>query len=386
MPRLPNHPTPTGLLEYSVVFTDRAVNHMSQSFQQTVRALADELTAVYRASSLAFVPGGGTYAMEAVARQFGQVGPVLVVRNGWFTYRWSQIFAASGGLSPAVLCAAPTTEGPRAAFAPPPLDEVVSHILQHRPTTVITAHVETASGILLPDDYIYEIGRAARNVGALFVLDCIASGALWVDMNDLQVDILLTAPQKGWSAPAGVGVVLLGPRARARLETTESSSFSLDLKRWHAIMEAYQNGGHAYHTTMPTDVLVAFHDAVIETRQFGFEKCRQAQWDLGNAVRDALASRGCPSVAAAGFAAPGVVVVYTPQPGFAAAAAFAREGIQVAAGVPLQCGEGPSFETFRIGLFGLDKLRDVQGTVDRFVDAATRAMGPSSRTAKVPER
>lgn len=374
MPSLRPGVDPDGLLEYSVVFTDRALNHMSARFQEVMRDLSHHLAAVYRGHAVALVPGGGTSAMEAVARQLAGEGVPLVLRCGWFSFRWSQIFATLGGPPPDVLQARPLHGEARAPFGPPPLDEVVAHIHRTRPSAVFAAHVETAAGLVLPPAYLGAVGAAAREVGALFVLDCIASGAVWVDMEALGVDVLLSAPQKGWSAPASSGVVVLSERAAARLERATPTSFTLDLKRWRAIMAAYEAGGHAYHSTLPTDALAAFRGAVLETLAFGLEPARAAQEELGWKVRAVLAAHGCASVAAPGYEAPGVVVSYPPRPGHAMAPALARHGVQVAGGVPLRCGERPDFESFRIGLFGLDKLRDVDGTVARLETALADAV------------
>ncbi len=356
---------PDGLDEFSVVFTDRSLNHMSARFQGVMRDLSSMLREVYSASAVALVPGGGTYAMEAVARQFGQ-GHALIVRNGWFSYRWSQIFEAGGfAAGTTVVMARQTGNGARAPFAPPPIDEVVAKIREAKPDAVFAPHVETSSGIILPDDYIAAMAQAAHEAGALMVLDCIASGCVWVDMAATGVDVLISAPQKGWSASPSAGVVMLSPRAEERLAATASNSFAIDLKKWRAIMAAYEGGGHAYHATMPTDALVGFRDAMAETKAMGFEVAKAAQWQLGTGVRALMAERGVPSVAAEGFQAPGVVVSYTDDAEVQTGKKFLAEGMQIAAGVPLQVGEGAEFRTFRIGLFGLDKLQDVAGTVGR---------------------
>lgn len=365
MPGLHAHIDPDGLEEFSVVFTDRSLNHMSARFQQAMRDVSGMLKEVYHGSAVALVPGGGTYAMEAVARQFGQ-GRVLVVRNGWFSYRWSQIFEAGGfAREVSVVMARQTGNDARAPYAPPPLDEVVARIRETRPEAVFAPHVETSAGIILPDDYIAAMAAAAHEVGALMVLDCIASGCIWVDMAATGVDVLISAPQKGWSASPSAGVVMFSPAAEARLEDTASNSFAIDLKKWRAIMAAYEAGGHAYHATMPTDAIIGFRDAMTETREMGFDAAKAAQWELGGAVRAMLAARGVRSVAAEGFGAPGVVVSYTDDPAVQNGAKFRAEGLQIAAGVPLQVGEGPEFKTFRLGLFGLDKLKDVPGTLAR---------------------
>jgi aspartate aminotransferase-like enzyme len=366
MPGLRPEVDPEGLQEFSVVFTDRSLNHMSHRFQQAMRDISGLLREVYGAAAVALVPGGGTYAMEAVARQFASGAHALIVRNGWFSYRWSQIFEAGGFAGDTtVVMARQSGNGARAPFAPPPIDEVVAKIRDTRPDVVFAPHVETAAGLILPDDYIRAMAEAAHEVGALMVLDCIASGTIWVDMAATGVDVLISAPQKGWSASPSAGLVMLSPRAVERLEATTSSSFALDLKKWRAIMAAYEGGGHAYHATMPTDALIGFRDAMAETRALGFEAAKAAQWQLGRSVRALLAEKGVQSVAAEGFGAPGVVVSYTDDPDIQNGKKFLAEGMQIAAGVPLQVGEGPEFRTFRLGLFGLDKLKDVAGTVAR---------------------
>jgi aspartate aminotransferase-like enzyme len=372
MPGLHAHIDPEGLEEFSVVFTDRSLNHMSARFQGVMRDVSGMLKEVYKGSAVALIPGGGSYAMEAVARQFGK-GRVLIVRNGWFSYRWTQIFEAGGFAGETtVVMARQTGNDARAPYAPPPIDEVVAKIREVRPEAVFAPHVETSAGIILPDSYIAQMAAAAHEVGALMVLDCIASGCIWVDMAATGVDVLISAPQKGWSASPSAGVVVLSPAAEARLAETTSNSFALDLKKWRAIMEAYEKGGHAYHATMPTDAIVGFRDAMVETKAMGFEAAKAAQWALGRAVRGMLAQKGVTSVAAEGFQAPGVVVSYTSDPDVQNGAKFRAEGLQIAAGVPLQVGEGPEFKTFRLGLFGLDKLKDVDATVvrlQRAVDA-----------------
>jgi aspartate aminotransferase-like enzyme len=356
---------PEGLEEFSVVFTDRSLNHMSAKFQGVMREVSALLKEVYNGSAVALVPGGGTYAMEAVARQFGQ-GSALIVRNGWFSYRWTQIFDAGGfAQSTEVVMARAAGNGAKAAFAPPPIDQVCAKIREVKPDAVFAPHVETSSGIILPDDYITAMAAAAHEVGALMVLDCIASGCIWVDMVATGVDVLISAPQKGWSASPAAGIVVLSPLAEARLEATTSNSFAIDLKKWRSIMAAYEAGGHAYHATMPTDAIVGMRDAMAETRAMGFAEAKAAQWALGRAVRAMLAERGVTSVAAEGFQAPGVVVSFTDDPLVQNGAKFRELGMQIAAGVPLQVGEGAEFRTFRLGLFGLDKLADVEATVAR---------------------
>ena len=373
MPGLLNNVDPDGLLEYSVVYTDRALNHMSQAFQGVMRDISASLKQVYGASAVAIVPGGGTFAMEAVARQFAGGRRCLVLRNGWFSFRWSQILDMGRiAESTAVLKARRSGAGSQVPFVPAPIEEVVAAIRAQRPELVFAPHVETASGILLPDDYLRAVADAVRQVDGLFVLDCIASGALWVDMRAMGVDVLLSAPQKGWSGPSCAGLAMLGERALARIADTTSSSFACDLKKWLQIMEAYEKGGHAYHATLPTDALRRVRDAMRETEAHGLELARRKQWELGRQVRALLAGRGFASVAGAGFAAPGVVVSYTTDPEIQSAKKFLDLGLQAAAGVPLQCDEPADFRSFRIGLFGLDKLDNVERTVATLADVLDR--------------
>ena len=365
--RLPRRDVdPDGLLEYSVVFTDRSLNHMSQRFVGVMQDIVDVLRTTYGAETVAVVPGGGTYAMEAVARQLATGRRCLVVRNGLFSYRWSQIFDAGSVTGHTTVCSArPVSDERHAPWAPPPVDEVVEAIEGNRPEVVFAAHVETAAGMVLPDDYVRAVAAATHGAGGLFVLDCIASGALWVDMTELGVDVLLSAPQKGWSGSPCAGYVMLGEAGRAQVMSTTSTSFAVDLQKWLTITEAYTRGQTPYHATLPTDTLA--HDAalMLETRAAGLSELRQAQTSLGARVRAMLAEFGFPSVASEGFAAPSVVVAFTDDPDVRSGAKFKAQGIQVAAGVPLMCGEGDDFSTFRVGLFGLDKLTDVDGAVER---------------------
>lgn len=375
MPALRPDVDPDGLLEYSVVFTDRSLNHMSAKFQATMREISATLKEVYGAASVALVPGGGTFAMEAVARQFAGGRHAFILRNGWFSYRWTQIFEAGGfAAETTVMKARAAGNAAQAPFAPAPIADVVARIYDARPDVVFAPHVETSAGLILPDDYLAQVAAAAHDVGALFVLDCIASGCIWVDMAATGVDVLISAPQKGWSASPSAGMVMLSDRARARIDGTTSSSFAMDLKKWLSIMETYEKGGHAYHATMPTDALVGLCDAMAEARAVGFDRLKAAQWDLGTAVRAMLAAKGLRSVAAEGFQAPGVVVSYTDTPDVQSGKAFLARGMQIAAGVPLQCDEGEGFRTFRLGLFGLDKLSDVPGTVARLKAVADEVL------------
>lgn len=370
MPGLLPDIDPDGLLEFSVVYTDRALNHMSKRFTGVMQDILAMLKEVYHAHTAVLVPGSGTFGMEAVARQFANKEKVLIIRNGWFSYRWSQIFDAGGLGGGAVVCKARKQgDGPQAPWAPCPADEVAAAIRAEKPKVVFAPHVETASGILLPDVYLRTVSAAAHEVGALFVLDCVASGAMWVDMQATGVDVLISAPQKGWSGSPCCAMVMLSERARQAIEGTTSSSFSCDLKKWMQIAEGYEKGQHAYHTTMPTDALVRLRDVMRETREWGFAPVKAAQVELGHKVRALLESRGFPSVAAEGYKAPGVVVSYTTDPGIQSAKKFIEAGLQTASGVPLQCDEGPDFMSFRIGLFGLEKWRNVDRTVGHLAAA-----------------
>ncbi len=374
MPGLLPHVDPDGLLEYSVVYTDRALNHMSQRFQRVMQDVSATLKQVYGARSAIVVPGSGSFGMEAVARQFATGRRVLVIRNGWFSYRWSQIFEMGGiTAETAVLKARTLGAGPQAPFMPAPIDEVVATIRATQPELVFAPHVETSAGMLLPDDYLRAVADAVHAHGGLFVLDCVASGAMWVDMAATGVDVLVSAPQKGWSSTPCAGLVMLGDAARERIDGTTSSSFSMDLKKWLAIMETHEKGQIAYHATLPTDGLVQLRDAMQDTAAFGFDAARAAQQALGTRVRALLEARGIHSVAAAGFQAPCVIVSYTERSDFQNTQAFAKQGLQVAAGVPLACDEGPDFKSFRIGLFGLDKLKNVERTVATFARALEAA-------------
>ncbi|MEM6408321.1 MAG: aminotransferase class V-fold PLP-dependent enzyme [Pseudomonadota bacterium] len=366
---------PSGLEEFSVVFTDRSLNSMSKSFQTVMTDISAMLKDVYKCHSVALVPGGGTFGMEAVARQFAREKRALVVRNGWFSYRWSQIFEAGGLTSEAIVMKARQTgNDTRSPFRPAPIEDVTARIAEEKPDIVFAPHVETSAGVILPDDYITALSAAAHELGALMVLDCIASGCAWVDMEALGVDVLISAPQKGWSSTPCAGIVCMSKRARDRIEETSSDSFAVDLKKWLDIMEVYEGGGHAYHATMPTDGLKAFRDTMRETQEYGFDRLKSAQWELGQNVRDYFKAKGITSVAADGFGAPGVVVNYTSDPAIQNGSKFMGEGMQIAAGVPLQCDEPDDYRTFRIGLFGLDKLYNVEGTLARFKAVADKVL------------
>jgi len=378
MPGLLPNVDPNGLLEYSVVYTDRSVNHMSVQFQQTMRDIHAILLEAYNAHHAVIVPGSGSFAMEAIARQFAENEPCMVIRNGWFSYRWSQIFDM-GNLAKdhQVMLAQPVgsvSSGNQCAYEPMPIADVVAAIRESKPTVVCAPHVETSAGMMLPDDYLSAIANAVHEYGGLFVLDCIASGTAWVDMKAVGVDVLVTAPQKGWSASPCAGVAVLSEHACKVMENTTSSSFSIDLKKWSSIMQAYLDGKHAYHATMPTDGLIVFRDVMQQIQALGFAECKQRQQELGDRIRQLLDQAGFISVASPGFQAPGVAVYFTDDSKLQNGSAFAAQGIQIAAGVPLQIGEPDTYQSFRIGLFGLDKLNDVDAAVDRFDSALQRVL------------
>ena len=370
MPGLLPNVDPDGLLEFSVVYTDRSLNHMSKSFQHVMTDISSMLKEVYKAPSAVLVPGSGTYGMEAVARQFAAGKHVMVLRNGWFSYRWSQIFdMGSIPASHTVLKARQAVKGAQQPWAPAPIAEVVAAIAKEKPALVFAPHVETSAGMMLPDGYLRAVSDAVHAVGGLFVLDCIASGAMWVDMQATGVDVLISAPQKGWSSSPCCAMVMLSERARTAIDGTTSSSYACDLKKWLNIMETYEKGGHAYHATLPTDALTRLAAVMKETQAYGFAKVRAEQMALGTKVRELFEGRGLKSVAAEGFKAPGVVVSFTTDPEIQSSKKFLAQGLQTAAGVPLQCDEGADFMTFRIGLFGLDKWHNVDRTVAQLADA-----------------
>lgn len=379
MPALRQDIDPNGLLEYSVVYTDRALNHMSEVFQQVMNDLSSDLKSVYNADAVAIVPGSGTYGMEAVANQLAKDQDCLIIRNGMFSYRWTQILE-KGNLakSSTVLNAQREDSDAPKPFAPVAIEDAVAQIKETKPAMVFAPHVETSAGMILPNDYIKALSEATHSVGGLLVIDCIASGCVWLDMKALGIDVLISAPQKGWSSTPCAGLVMMSDAAVQRVENTESNSFSLDLKKWLEIMRAYENGGHAYHATMPTDSLRQFRDTITESKKIGFDKLCDAQWQLGNRVREVLQAKGIESVAAEGYQAPGVVVCYTDRDDMHKGSAFAEAGVQIAAGVPLKVGEPDSFKTFRVGLFGLDKLTDIDGAVQRFESALEQVLAEQS--------
>ena len=364
MPGLLPNIDPDGLLEFSVVYTDRALNHMSKRFGSVMTDISRMLKAVYKAHSVALVPGSGTFGMESVARQFATGQHVMVIRNGWFSFRWTQIFDMGQiPKSHSVLKARRIAEGSQAAWTPAPIAEVTATIAKEKPAVVFAPHVETAAGMMLPEDYLKAVADAVHAVGGLFVLDCIASGAMWVDMQATGVDVLISAPQKGWSSSPACAMVMMSERARQAIDSTTSTTFAMDLKKWLQVTETYEGGAHMYHTTLPTDALQRLQQAMLETEAYGFSRVRDEQIALGKAVRSLLSEYGFPSVAAPGFEAPGVVVSYTTDPDIQNSKKFLAQGLQTAAGVPLQCDEPTDFSTFRMGLFGLDKWHNVERTL-----------------------
>lgn len=370
---------PNGLLEYSVVYTDRALNHMSKAFQQVMNDLSADLKSVYNADAVAIVPGSGTYGMEAVARQLANDEDCLIIRNGWFSYRWTQILDKGKIAKSSTVLTAHREDGDTPKpFAPVAIEDAVAKIKETKPAMVFAPHVETSSGIILSADYIKALAEAVHSVGGLLVIDCIASGCVWLDMKDLGIDVLISAPQKGWSSTPGAGLVMLSEAAVQKVDNTESDSFSIDLKQWLNIMRAYENGGHAYHATMPTDSLRQFRDTVNEAKKIGFDQLCEAQWELGKRIRQVLEAKGVVSVAAEGYQAPGVVVSYTDRDDMHKGSAFAEAGVQIASGVPLKVGEPDNFKTFRLGLFGLDKLTDIDGAVQRFESALAQVLAEQS--------
>ena len=367
---------PDGLLEYSVVYTDRSLNHMSQKFQHIMRDLSATLKQVYRAEAVAIVPGSGTFAMEAVARQLTQDQKCLVIRNGFFSFRWTQIFDMARLPQEEIVLKARQQDAsnPTSPFTPIPVEEAVAAIRANKPNVVFAAHTETAAGMILPDDYIRQLAAATHEVGGLLVLDCIASGCIWVDMQDLGVDVLISAPQKGWSAPPCCGMVMLSAAGKAAVENSSSNSFAMDLKKWLEIMQAYENGGHAYHATMPTNALAVLRDVMVESSKIGFDVLKQRQQTLGARIREVMKQRGVESVAADEFAAPGVVVCFTDDDNISNTKKFIAEGVQIAGGVPLKVDEPASYKSFRIGLFGLDKLEDLDRSVALFSEALDKVL------------
>ncbi len=378
MPGLLPNVDPDGLLEFSVVYTDRSLNHMSKAFMGVINDISGILKEVYNAKSAVVVPGSGTYGMEAVARQFATDRKCLVIRNGWFSYRWTQIFEM-GHLSDQlhVIQGRQPAEGFEAAYAPPPIEEVTAWIRENKPAVVFAPHVETSAGMILPNDYLRAIGEAVESVDGLFVLDCIASGAMWVDMVASKVDVIVSAPQKGWSSSPCCALIAMSERARQKIDGTTSTSYSCDLKKWLQIVETYEKGSHIYHTTMPTDSLRVLRDTMRETQAAGFANLKKAQEDLGAKVRKMLESKGFKSVAATGYQAPCVVVSYTTDPEIQNGKKFMEVGLQTAAGVPLQVGERSDFRTFRIGLFGLEKLMHVDRTVQLLSAALDKITEPA---------
>ncbi|WP_432481032.1 aminotransferase class V-fold PLP-dependent enzyme [Moraxella sp. ZY200743] len=372
MPALRNDIDPDGLLEYSVVYTDRALNHMSKEFQGVMRDLSAELKSLYQADAVAIVPGSGTSGMEAVVRAFAKDKEVMIIRNGWFSYRWTQILEATDVARSSKVFCANHAEATQAVFFPANIDEVTAFVRENRPQVVFAPHVETASGMMLTDAYIKALGEAVHEVGGILVIDCIASGCIWLDMKALGIDVLISAPQKGLSSTPCAGLVMMNKQAKEMALNSTPSSFSLDLKAWINIITAYENGGHAYHATMPTDGLKQLREALFEAKAVGYDVLKSAQVKLGKDILKVLNDKGICSVAHPEYQARGVVVCHAPSEAVHKGVAFAEQGLQIAAGTPLQVGEPEGYQSFRIGLFGLDKLTDIEGTVARFKAAADK--------------
>ena len=362
---------------------------MSDPFQTVMRDLNTCLQTTYQADKVAIIPGSGTFGMEAVMRQFAREEHVLVIRNGWFSFRWTEI-ADMGGIvngisipkSHTVLKARPVERADQdtqdtcphpqyAQYAPYPIDDVIERVHAERPAVLFAPHVETSTGMMLSDDYIRKAAAAMHEVGGLFVLDCIASGTVWADMKDLGVDVVISAPQKGWTGPACAALVMMSERAVAKMERTDEDSFSLSLKRWSSIMDLYERRGFGYHTTMPTDALRDFHEVTVETMRYGMAELKAAQLELGATARELLDSRGLTSVAAPGSEAPGVLVYYSPRgvDNPLMMTRFKNHGLQIAMGVPWRIDEPHGTRTFRLGLFGLDKMKNIPGTVGKLEKA-----------------
>jgi len=370
--------------EYSVIYTDRALNLMSPPFQQVMRDLNDILKKTYQAHKVAIIPGSGTFGMEAVARQFATNEHVLVIRNGFFSYRWTQILDMGNIPASHSVCKAQVVTE-QYQYGPPDVDTVVvPKIHEEKPAVVFLPHVETSTGMIVSNEYIQTIAQAIHQVGGLLVLDCIASGTVWINMQELGVDVLISAPQKGWSGPACCAMVMLSEKATMKMNETTETSFSLSLTKWCGIMDKYEGGAFAYHTTMPTDALREFHNVAIEMNNIGMESLCEAQKELGRKARQALQQRGLVSVAADGFDAPGVLVYYTPcAPHHITSAVvsqrFKDQGLQIATGVPWQIDEPDNVQSFRIGLFGLDKLLRVDETVRILQDALDQVLAEGSK-------
>jgi len=361
--------------EYSVIHTNRSLNLMSDPFQKVMRDLNALLKATYNADKVAIIPGSGTFGMESVARQFATDEHVMVIRNGWFSYRWTEIFdMGSIPKTHTVLKAKPIdilVGQHQYQYAPCPVDEVISKIYEEQPAVLFCAHVETSTGMILPDDYLRKVSAAMHDIGGLLVLDCIASGTVWADMKDLGADVVISAPQKGWTGPCCAALVMMSERAQLKMETTKETSFAISLKRWSAIMDTYEAGGFGYHTTMPTDALRDFHEISVETLKIGLPQLKQDQYELGVQARAALDKRGLTSIAAPGYQAPGVLVYHSPSEteNPEMMNKFKKNNLQIAMGVPWKLDEPEGMKTFRLGLFGLDKLGDINGTVDTLTSA-----------------
>ncbi|KAK3238322.1 hypothetical protein CYMTET_51651, partial [Cymbomonas tetramitiformis] len=225
-------------------------------------------------------------------------GNSLVIRNGYFSYRWSDIFEQSEMTPPVVEKASPVSADDQPHFAPPAIEVVLAKIEELKPTVVFAPHVETSTGIILPDEYIEAVAAAVHRVGGLFVLDCVASGTVWVDMRSSGVDVIVSAPQKGWSGPACAGLLMLSERATEAVLSTTSSSMALNVQKWYNVMKSYLDGGFMYYTTMPTDGLALFRDVAQQTKalpqpgDYGFAKIKADFQKMGSDIRAMMESKG----------------------------------------------------------------------------------------------
>lgn len=369
--------------EFSVVYTDRALNSMSPPFVSTMQSINQTLKNTYNADKVVLIPGSGTYSMEAVARQFVKKGDnkPVVVRNGWFSFRWTELFESMGiGEDEHVYHVADSEvceKSGHTQYRPKDIDVVVKSIHAEKPPIVCAPHVETSTGIMLTDEYIKQLSAAAHEVGALFVLDGIASGTCWIDMKDLGVDVFISAPQKGWSGPAAVGLAMMSENAYEKMMSgPESTSFCVNLRKWSGMMQLYEGGGFGYHTTMPTDAIRAFDEIAEKQKEIGLDKLCEAQYKMGWDARRMLESKGLTSVAQYPYQAPGVNVFYSPEgnDNMTMVKKFKEVGMQIAAGVPWRIGEPDNLNTFRIGLFGIDKLTNVDKTVNTLENAIDYVM------------
>mmetsp|Transcript_8370 Transcript_8370/g.23591 ORF Transcript_8370/g.23591 Transcript_8370/m.23591 type:complete len:374 (+) Transcript_8370:197-1318(+) len=367
--------SPKKLQEFTPIVTTPYTNIVDPSFKACMHGISNQFKKIFNAHSVVILPGSGTFAMEAVARQFATNKRALVVVNGYFGYRWHEILTQGSITSKITLLRGIPTSGEGTTSYRPPLEDTVIETMKRDGTEILLlSHIDTSTGIMLPPSYIKTLAAAAHSQGAFVVLDCIASGCVWADMKEYGLDAIITAPQKAFYAPAATGIVCLSERARSMMGTEEgSTSFSLDLAKWANVMEQYESGNFAYHTTLPTTAIEQFGRSLSELEAFGFPQLEKAQMTLGQLVRTALVKRGYKSVAAPGFEGPTVLVFHCAD-STAMVQLFKQEGFKIAGGFSFFLGEKEKPKTFRLGLFGLDKLRDVHGTA-RNLDAVLQNGG-----------